>query len=102
MKKKYQKPVLFAESFQLVDSIAANCGKGDHSTASTHPYQSATACTYTDGGMTLFASEGIGCDMTYYDEDVYQGDYDQFVKDMMSQYGVECYGAFSTGTPFLS
>ena len=101
MKKTYQKPVLFAESFRLVDCIAANCGKGDASMSTVHPYQSATACTYTDDGLTIFTDSGIGCDMSWYDEEIYQGDLNAFISDMQNG-STNCYNAFSSGSPFLS
>ena len=48
MKKAYVKPVLYAESFQLVEHISQGCGLVSHFTGD---------CSFSDGDLTMFATE---------------------------------------------
>lgn len=62
MKKAYQKPVLFAENFQLVEHISEGCGLN---TGTYTPNQgTAWTCSVTDaGGTTLFMEGAEKCNV---------------------------------------
>ena len=51
MKKPYQKPRVYAESFELLEHIAS-CKANQDITSVT--YRDGKACSYTDANVTLF------------------------------------------------
>ena len=68
MKKSYQKPALFAESFQLVEHIADGCKIGDGAGANMGD---PSVCVYTSGNISLFTNDcNLGSWMDLDDEDV--------------------------------
>lgn len=65
MKKRYQKPNLFAESFELMEHVAGSCYTTDQN---PYPatYRDGDACTYTDPGkggtgFTMFSGNNSAC-----------------------------------------
>ena len=96
MKKQYQKPRLFAESFELLEHIAS-CAVGDGITDAT--YRDRSSCSYTDGDVTLFNSTGVnGCANNY--APFFQS-VDDFIASMEGE-DSGCYNAFSNGNVFAS
>lgn len=61
MKKKYSKPELYYERYELSSNIAGNCATGlpvGEITSSNY-----RDCTVSVGGDFLFLDEGIGCNI---------------------------------------
>ena len=69
MKKTYTKPALYAESFELAESIALTCA-GTQPGASTHWSSSTCAFKLDSTGTNAFFSVGIvsACTTTGYDD----------------------------------
>ncbi|MBR0066603.1 MAG: hypothetical protein IJQ00_03320, partial [Kiritimatiellae bacterium] len=68
MKKAYEKPILYAESFELMEHVAGDCAVND-GFAGAH-WRDPGSCRYdliAEGGaatgQALFYSSGNGCDM---------------------------------------
>lgn len=94
MKKQYQKPAAYIESFELVEHIA-NCN------VASATYRNGTDCTYTDANVTVFGASNCATDVS---DDVWDGVFDS-LQDYLSAMGTEtesCYNAFSNGSPFAS
>lgn len=92
MKKPYSKPVMYAESYELMEHVAGDCVVNDNFSGAHH--RKPGDCRYTDGNLALFYSSGKGCDM-----DLFSG----FTQDEISQMvtgntisalGIECYHTF--------
>ena len=95
MKKTYQKPRVYAESFELLEHIAS-CAVRDGITNAT--YRDRDSCSYTDGDITLFYDSGNGCLNNY-------GPMYDSPDDFLGVLGGEdsgCYNAFSNGNTFAS
>ncbi len=99
MRKQYCKPMLFAETFQLVDHIAGSCGGVDSDAAKNEGYSvswhSASNCSLTipdgnGGSIVLFANAGNNCIMPYLPE--------EFQGDKM----VECYNNMSSSYNYFA
>lgn len=94
MRKTYNKPVLYAESFELLEHIASCRVDGlgtDSKVYATFKDGSATGdCTFVDANITLFYNNN--CDLDLFDD----GDYD------VSHLGLDCYNAFSTPNTLFS
>lgn len=86
MKKAYEKPVLYKESFQLMEHIAGNCIVNDGFAGAHH--RRIEDCSYTDDNLELFYSAGNGCDMSLYPDDVTPGD------GALEKIGIACYNSF--------
>ena len=100
MKKPYQKPRVYVETFELLEHISS-C-KYNHD-ITTVTYRDGNACTYTDANLTLFYPSNNGCTNGYYDpnDDSMYDDFD----DYLASFGVDrggCYNAFSDGNFFAS
>lgn len=68
MKKTYTKPALYAESFELAESIALTC-TGTQPGASTHWNSSTCAFKLDSTGInTLFTIGTNGCTQTGYED----------------------------------
>ena len=97
MKKTYQRPLLFAETFELREHIAGDCNVNDGFVGASAG--SDTTCTYSDKNMTLFANESIGCETFWFtDFDVPPS------RDNLDAAGIKlnCNGAFLSGQLFAS
>ena len=100
MKKTYTKPMLYAESYELVEHISSCKANQDITTVT---YRDGNACTYTDANLTLFYPSNSGCTNGYYDPND-DSMYDSF-EDYLASFGVDrggCYNAFSDGNFFAS
>lgn len=100
MKKPYQKPRVYVETFELLEHIAS-CKTGGQGVSVT--YRDGSACTYTDANLTLFYPSNNGCTNGYYDPND-DSMYDSF-EDYLASFGVDrggCYNAFSDGNFFAS
>ena len=97
MKKPYNKPRMYAETFELVEHIA-NCAVKSGSYPAT--YRDRTSCSYTDGDVTLFNNTGVnGC--TNNIAPFFGGNVDAFL-DSLNDEDAGCYNAFSNGNVFAS
>ena len=97
MKKPYQKPRVYAESFELLEHIAS-CKANQDITSVT--YRDGHACTYTDADLTLFYEDNKSCKNDYFNLE----DYDNF-DDYLASFAVGrggCYNAFTDGNFFAS
>ena len=100
MKKPYQKPRVYVETFELLEHIASCKANQDITTVT---YRDGNACTYTDANLTLFYPSNNGCTNGYYDPND-TSMYDDF-DDYLASFGVDrggCYNAFSDGNFFAS
>ena len=55
MKQSYTKPTLYAETFQLVEHVAGECGANIQG----HNFNSITSCGITDSTGTSFFQSGV-------------------------------------------
>lgn len=100
MKKPYQKPQIYVETFELLEHIAS-CKTGGKGVEVT--YRDGNSCSYTDANLTLFYPGNNGCTNGYFvpgDDSMYD-DFD----DYLASFGVDrggCYNAFSDGNFFAS
>ena len=90
MKKPYEKPRLYAESFALTEHIAACAPNPDGAYAS---FKDGNTCTYTDANLVVFLDAGIGCDMGLFDDPN---------NPNLDDIGMMCYNAFSTADMLFS
>ena len=100
MKKPYQKPRVYVETFELLEHIASCKANQDITTVT---YRDGNACTYTDANATLFYPENGACTNEYFTENI-GSLYDDF-DDYLASFGVDrggCYNAFSDGNFFAS
>ena len=97
MKKTYTKPMVYAESFAMLEHIAA-CTIGQGYSATLRDTAGDNACAYTDNGLTVFPNEGV-CGGSYNERQY--GSWDAY---MAAVYGANttCYNAFQTGLAFNS
>ncbi len=104
MKKPYQKPRVYAESFELLEHIASCKVNGGEGGITTVTYRSAeSGCTYSDGKVTLFLDSNSSCTNEYWEHG--QGDYDtwnQYLDSFKPENGGGCYNAFADGNFFAS
>ena len=91
MKKPYQKPVLFAESFQLVEHISSPCDNLGRAS-----YQTADACHYDAGDANgfLFLNNANGCQYDPADGALPSGD--------ISGMEYQCQYTFSSGAKLFA
>ena len=98
MKKTYQKPELFAESFALAEHISAGCADtGSYSVNNS----SAWTCVLTSGSTTMFMLDGKCSDASQpIDPDLYESaaEMDEYIGDLL---GGLCYTTYSNG-PMIS
>ena len=97
MKKTYQKPRVYAESFELLEHIASCKANQDITTVT---YRDGDACTYTDAELTLFYQSNTNCKNDYFNDE----DYDSF-DDYLQSFAIGrggCYNAFTDGNFFAS
>ncbi len=94
MKKVYQKPSFYAETFQLVEHVAS-CNAGESIT--TVNYRDKTSCSYQDNDVIIFLDGVSNCQTT-------ELNYDHSMFDSFQDYilSLECYNAFSDGNVFAS
>lgn len=99
MKKTYTKPLLFAESYQMVEHVAAGCTgayDANHNTGWTCSIRG------RESGLTLFTAQQMNCG-TSVDEDHEILDGDVISDSMMaSMIGSLCYNQFEQGQMFSS
>ena len=91
MKKPYQKPSLFAESFRLVEHIAGPCDNVGRAS-----YQNASSCHYDAGDANgfLFLNNANGC--------AYDPADGSLSSDDIQGFEYECEYTFSTGTKLFA
>lgn len=92
MKKCYTKPVLYMESFELLEHIAGGCLTGDNFAGAQHRDGN---CGYNIGGVVLFGYGQNGCGDEEFQEmlafaESSATDPAQVAKDL----GLECYNSF--------
>ena len=101
MKRPYQKPTIYIESFELLEHIAY-CSADPSITVVT--YRSGNECTYSDKNFTLFSESNTSC-INDYDHTMYDS-LDDFVASFNPNNpdytGVGCYNAFADGNFFAS
>ncbi len=96
MKKIYQKPMAYAESFIMVEHVASGCVVDkDHGVYAG--YLDNTNCAFVDSNIVIFPDTTVckGMDLGLFDN----------VEDFLdpNQNVLECYNTFSgNGTPFVS
>ena len=99
MKKAYEKPRVYVETFELLEHIAS-CNANTNMTDVN--YRDSGSCNYKSGEVTLFTEDGgHGCTNEYYAG----GDYDSFQEYLESFKPVNgggCYNAFADGNFFAS
>lgn len=96
MKKTYQKPNLYAETFELCEHIA-DCTVLQSVTTAT--YRTRESCSYSDANISLFNPDVNGC-VNDYKENMFD-DFDDFLASLEVDRG-GCYNAFSDGNFFAS
>lgn len=97
MKKPYKKPLLFAESFDLLEHIASCAAADGHTVVS---YRDRNSCSYQDGDVILFVDKGVnGCQNNY---GPFFNDVDDYLASLKIEGGGGCYNAFSNGNVFAS
>ena len=63
MKKEYQKPTLFAESFQMVEHIADGCDGAFDQSGNQQRYHDGRSCQYLDqNGERFFTADTTACE----------------------------------------
>ncbi len=100
MKKPYQKPCVYAESFELLEHIASCKANQDITTVT---YRDRASCSYTDANVSLFNIGVEGCTNEYYEEGLgsLYDDFEDYIGSyLMSRGG--CYNAFTDGNFFAS
>lgn len=98
MKKKYSKPIVIIESFQLLEHIAY-CAVGSKTTVT---YRDPSECSYSDDNLAVFNAGVIGCENEY-DPEIFTGGLEEFLAFVQNTTeGIECYNAFSNGATFAS
>lgn len=93
MRKAYQKPQLYAESFELMEHVAGPCNglennKGDGFRV-TH--RNGTDCGIVDAGLRLFQSGTNDCGNIDSTLEFYEVD---TIDQLMSLVSAKCYNAF--------
>lgn len=98
MKRPYQKPKIYVESFELMEHIAY-CSADQKITVVT--YRSGDVCSYTDENVTLFYDGNTSC-LNEYDHSMY-GSLDEYIASFdPDNGGVGCYNSFADGNFFAS
>lgn len=95
MKKPYQKPLVYVETFELLEHIAS-CKANQDVTSVT--YRDGNTCTYTDANVTLFYNSD--CKNEYYDPGVMT--WDEYIDSFKPENNGGCYNAFTDGNFFAS
>ena len=98
MKKPYQKPQMYAESFELLEHIASCKANQDITTVT---YRNGKECTYTDANVTIFNPGVTGCTNEYYNEIDYDN-FDGYLASYTAEHSGGCYNAFIDGNFFAS
>lgn len=101
MKKTYQKPMLYAETFEMLEHIASNCTLGDGVGYSVTYRESGGTqpCAYTDNGTTIYLSNTEACLDSF--DDRQWDSFDAYLSSMLGG-GQQCYNAFQSGKAFAS
>ena len=100
MKKTYTKPLLFAESYQMVEHIAGTCNTSAYN--ATHNTGWTCSITGVESGLTLFTAQQLNCGRSV-DEDHEILDGSVISDSMMSSMiGSLCYNQFEQGQMFSS
>ncbi len=89
MKKDYQKPALYAESFVLAEHISSGCKVDSHWGSGNGPTfnENTTTCTYSlnYGDWQVFGGTLVSCGTPAFD-------------DSWDDTDLQCYDAFQDGT----
>lgn len=93
MKKIYEKPFLYAETFELTEHVAGDCGPQPSQITVTYGRGTET-CKYQDGNLVL-QLDNIVCHNDLYIEAI-DGDFANYMARLLSG-GYDCYNAFTTG-----
>ena len=99
MKRVYTKPVIYIETFELMEHIAY-CSTGQGITEVS--YRDPGSCYYEEGGYSLFQNGVTGCDInesSFLEGGQFYGMADSLEAFMAT---VECYNAFGDGNFFAS
>ncbi len=100
MKKTYTKPLLFAESYQMAEHIAANCSLTDYS--ANHNTGWTCSIRGNSSGLTFFTAQQSACSASVDDDhEIVDGN---VISDSMmsSMIGALCYNQFEQGQMFSS
>ena len=102
MKKPYQKPRVYAESFALLEHIASCTANTDVTNVT---YRDRNSCTYNDMNVTLFnvdaSGNGLnGCVNEYFDPAMES--FDEYLASFKPENGGGCYNSFADGNFFAS
>ena len=96
MKKPYNKPRMYAETFQLLEHISS-CAVAPGET--TVNYRDKNSCSYIEADIALFYNSGRGCLNNY--SDMFSSPED-FLASLDPEDSGGCYNAFSNGNVFAS
>lgn len=97
MKKEYTKPVLYAETYELLEHIALNCNTGVEGVVVN---MREDTCYYSDNGLVLYKDTTAECKSSY--NELMDGSWENYFNNIFSQGVAKCYNAFATGNPFYS
>ena len=98
MRKRYTKPKLYAETFELLEHISS-CTANTNVTVVT--YRDMYSCSYNDANVTLFNETGVnGCQNEYFDPSMET--WEEYLDSFKPENGGGCYNAFSDGNFFAS
>lgn len=99
MKKAYEKPRVYVETFDLLEHIAS-CNANTSMTDVN--YRDSGSCTYKSGAVTLFTQDGgHGCNNEYFAGGDWD-DFNQYLDSFKPENGGGCYNAFADGNFFAS
>ena len=104
MKKAYTKPLLFAESYQMAEHIAANCSGSDYTANHNTGWTCSIRGAYS--GLTFFTAQQSACSASGSED---PGNMNEIVDGnvisdsmMSSMIGALCYNQFEQGQMFSS
>lgn len=94
MKKPYQTPRMYAESFELIEHIASCSANPDHTTVN---YQDKNTCSYQDADVNLFLQNTTKkCEVWDNPDPEMYTSFEEYLSTL------SCYNAFSDGNFFAS
>lgn len=93
MKNAYEKPQLFAESFELAEHVAGPCNGMENNVGGSFnvTHRNGTDCGIWDADMKLFVSKSNDCGDTESMLEFYEVD---TIEQLMSEVQSKCYNAF--------
>lgn len=96
MKKLYEKPCVYVESFELLEHISSCAVKTGETTVN---YREKSSCSYIEADIAIFHDSSRGCLNNY--SSMFTSPED-FLASLDPEDGGGCYNAFSNGMVFAS